>query len=217
MSSFPGNRALVLAVAAALGVALLASGVLLTGEPAAPPGSGSPDAPAGVPTSGGAPVDRFAPVEPAGNFTLVAPLNPDGTPADMAAYRGKALLVNFWATWCAPCIEELPAMGKLQAMLGGADFAVVTIALDEPDPAKVAPFLTAHGAGNLPALLDGNRSVDKVLSISALPTSLLVDRDGMIRARLTGDADWNCGAALDAVKAFIADGGVSTAKLERCQ
>jgi thiol-disulfide isomerase/thioredoxin len=219
MSSFPGNRALVLAVAAALGVALLASGVLLTGEPAAPPGSGNPDAsaPAGVPTSGGAPVDRFAPVEPAGNFTLVAPLNPDGTPADMAAYRGKALLVNFWATWCAPCIEELPALGKLQAMLGGADFAVVTIALDEPDAAKIAPFLAAHGAGNLPALLDGNRSVDKVMAVSALPTTLLIDADGMVRASLTGDAQWDCGAALAAVKAFIADGGVSTAKLERCQ
>lgn len=214
----PGNRALLSALAAVLLVALAAGAILWLDAPEEETGpAANMPTPAGVPTTGAAQPDQFAAVEPAGNFALVAPLQPDGKPADMTVYRGKALLVNFWATWCAPCIEELPALGKLQESLGGADFAVVTIALDEPDPAKVAPFLTAHGAGNLPAFVDGNRSVDKVLSISALPTSLLVDRDGMIRARLTGDAQWDCGAALEAVKAFSANGTVSLDKLDRCQ
>jgi thiol-disulfide isomerase/thioredoxin len=125
-------------------------------------------------------------------------------------------LVNLWATWCAPCIRELPSLAKLQDALGGKDFAVLTIALDEPDAAKVAPFLAQHGAANLPALIDGNRTIDKVMPVSALPTSFLVDKEGKVRATLTGDAEWDCGAALAAVQAFVADGTVSQDRLEPC-
>lgn len=212
------NRKLLWALAAVVLVVIAAGAALLLGTPreSATPVAGLP-APSGAPTATGAQVDRFTALEPAGDFALVAPLQPDGAPADMAAYRGKALVVNFWATWCGPCIKELPALGKLQTELGGADFAVVTIALDEPDPAKVAPFLAAHGAGMLPALVDVNRSINKVMAVSALPTSLLVDKAGQVRGALTGDAEWNCGAALEAVRAFVADGSVSTAKLEPCK
>lgn len=208
-----GNGKLIAALALVLLVAAGAAGLLLTAAPDTAP----MPAPGSAPTSGGAILDRLSPVAPAGNFALVAPLRPDGAQADMAAFRGKALLVNLWATWCAPCIEELPALGRLQETLGGDHFAVVTIALDEPDAAKVAPFLAQHGAGNLPALIDGNRSIDKVMKVSALPTSILVDRDGMIRASLTGDADWDCGAALEAVKAFVMDGSVSDTPLSACE
>ena len=164
-----------------------------------------------------APIDHFVPADPGLDFAAIAPLDPAGKPADMAAYRGKALLVNLWATWCAPCIKELPSLGKLQGTLGGADFAVVTIALDEPDAAKVAPFLAQHGAANLPALIDTNRTIDKVMPVSALPTSLLVDKEGKVRAVLTGDAEWHCGAALALVQAFVADGTVSQDKLAPCE
>jgi len=80
----------------------------------------------------------------------------------------------------------------------------------------VATFLAQHGAGNLPALIDGNRTIDKVMPVVALPTSFLVDRDGKVRATLTGDAEWHCGTALEAVKAFIADGTVNQDRLEPC-
>ena len=163
----------------------------------------------------GVPIDHLLAVDPAPDFAAVAPLDPSGKPADMAAYRGKALLVNLWATWCAPCIKELPSLAELEKTLGVADFAVVTIALDEPDAAKVAPFLAQHGPG-LPALIDTNRTIDKVTRVSALPTSFLVDKAGKVRAVLTGDAEWHCGAALAAVKGFVADGTVSQNKLEPC-
>jgi thiol-disulfide isomerase/thioredoxin len=152
-----------------------------------------------------------------GDFGLVAPVDGKGQPADMAPYKGKALLVNLWATWCAPCIQELPSLAKLQQELGGDEFQVVTIAIDERDPAKIAPFLAAHGAGNLPILIDLNRTIDKAAKVVALPTTLLVAPDGTVTAMLTGDARWNCGAALAAVKAFIADGTVSTDVLELCE
>ena len=161
------------------------------------------------------PVSRFAPVE--GDFSAVAPVDGKGQPVDMAPYRGKVLLVNLWATWCAPCIKELPSLAMLQQELGGDQFQVVTIAIDERDPAKIEPFLANHGAATLPALIDRDRTIEKVAQVIALPTSLLVDRDGKVKAMVTGDACWNEGTALAAVKAFIADGTVMTDELKTCE
>jgi thiol-disulfide isomerase/thioredoxin len=186
---------------------LLTAYVIQQGPEAAPPVAGA---------ASGTPEGRFAAV-PEADFGVVAPVDGKGQPADMTPYRGKALLVNLWATWCAPCIEELPSLGKLQQQVGGADFQVVTIAFQESDPGKIAPFLAAHGAGNLPALIDVDSTIAKVARVTALPTSLLVGRDGKVKAMLTGDARWTCGKALDAVKAFIADGTVSGAALEDCE
>ncbi len=202
------NRLLFLAIAAAVLLALIVDAMLIvdTGR--------QPEPAATAP--GGAPVGRFVAIDDA-EFSAVQPVDPKGQKADMSAYRGKALLVNLWATWCAPCIEELPSLGKLQEALGGDDFAVVTIAIDERDPARIAPFLAEHGAGNLPALIDLNRTVDKVARIAALPTSLLVGRDGKVKAMMTGDTRWHCGKPLEAVKAFIADGTVSQNTLEPCE
>jgi thiol-disulfide isomerase/thioredoxin len=208
------NRVLVIAIAAVLAV-IGVTGALLLRQPVEPAPSPAATAPtAGAPSSG-ALTGGFVPIS--ADFKLVAPVDGKGQPADMTPYRDKVLLVNLWATWCAPCIEELPALGKLQRELGDAGFQVVTIAIDERDPAKIEPFLAKHGADNLPVLIDRDRTIDKVAKVSALPTSLLVARDGTAKAMLTGDASWTCGKALDAVKAFIADGTVKQEPLEKCE
>jgi thiol-disulfide isomerase/thioredoxin len=204
------NRILLVAIAAVL-VAIGVVGALLYQQELAPAPPVATNAP--VPA---APVNRFVP-QPGGDFSSVAPVDGAGQKADMAPYRGKKLLVNLWATWCAPCIEELPSLGELQRELGGADFQVVTLAIDERDPGKIEPFLARHGAGNLPVLIDRDRTIDKVVKVIALPTSLLVERDGTVKAMLTGDARWNCGKALEAVKAFIADGTVMEDELGKCE
>ena len=201
-----------LIVAVAILVAIVGVVAVILKEPVPPAMTGA----APPPATSGAPNDRFVAVAD-GDFSAVAPLDANGQPADMARYRGKALLVNLWATWCAPCIEELPSLGKLQQALGGDAFQVVTIAFQESDPKKIEPFLAAHGAGNLPALIDVDSTIAKVARVTALPTSLLVGRDGKVKAMLTGDARWTCGKALDAVKAFIADGTVSGERLEDCE
>jgi thiol-disulfide isomerase/thioredoxin len=201
------NRILLIAIAAVLAVIGIV-GAITVQQPQAP----APSAAAPAPQS---PVSRFAPIE--GDFTAVAPVDGTGQPADMAPYRGKVLLVNLWATWCAPCIKELPSLGALQQELGGDQFQVVTIAIDERDPAKIEPFLAGHGAANLPVLIDRDRTVEKVTQVIALPTSLLVDPEGKVKAMVTGDACWNSGTALAAVKAFIADGTVMTDELTTCE
>jgi thiol-disulfide isomerase/thioredoxin len=199
------NRILLIAIAAALAVIGVVWALTMQ----------QPQAPAPAATAGKPPVSRFAPL--AGDFTMAAPVDGSGKPADMAPYRGKVLLVNLWATWCAPCIKELPSLGTLQQELGGDQFQVVTIAVDERDLAKIEPFLAQHGAGNLPVLIDRDRTLEKVLQVSALPTSLLVDREGKVKAMVAGDACWNRGTALAAVKAFIADGTVTTDELNSCE
>jgi thiol-disulfide isomerase/thioredoxin len=200
------NRILMIAIAAVLAAIGVVGAITLQ----------RPPEPTGEATTGiKPPVSRFAPIE--ADFGAVAPVDGAGKPVDMAPYRGKVLLVNLWATWCAPCIQELPSLGALQRDLGGEQFQVLTIAVDERDPAKIAPFLARHGADNLPALVDRDRTIDTVAQVVALPTSLLVDRDGAAKAMLTGDACWNQGAALAAVKAFIADGSVLTDELAPCE
>lgn len=199
------NRILMITIAAVLAVIGVVTALTLQ----------QPSAPAPAATGSKPPVSRFAPTD--GDFTVAAPVDGAGQPADMAPYRGKALLVNLWATWCAPCIKELPSLGTLQQELGSDRFQVVTIAVDERDPAKIGPFLAQHGAANLPVLIDRDRTLDKVVQVIALPTSLLVDVDGKVKAMLTGDACWNKGTALAAVKAFVADGTVMQDELEPCE
>ena len=201
------NRILLIAIAVVLAVIGIVWAITAQ-QPQAP-------APGTAATATTSPVSRFAPLE--GDFTVVAPIDGTGQPADMAPYRGKVLLVNLWATWCAPCIKELPSLGTLQQGLGGKQFQVVTIAIDERDPTKIEPFLAQHGATNLPVLIDHDRTIEKVAKVIALPTSLLVDRDGKVKAMVTGDACWNSGTALAAVKAFIADGTVMTDELKTCE
>jgi thiol-disulfide isomerase/thioredoxin len=204
------NRTLVIAIAAVLATIGVVGAILLQQELQPAPTTTATDPASGALTG------RFLPLAGA-DFSAVAPVDGQGAPADMAPYRGKALLVNLWATWCAPCIEELPSLGQLQQELGGEDFQVVTIAIDEREPSKIEPFLAKHGAANLPVLIDRDRTIDKVAKVIALPTSLLVDREGQVKAMLTGDARWNCGKALEAVKAFVADGTVKEDELGKCE
>lgn len=204
------NRILLIAIAAVL-AAIGVVGALLYQQELAPAPSVATTSPAPA-----APVGRFVPL-PGGDFASVAPVDGNGRPADMMPYRGKKLLVNLWATWCAPCIEELPSLGELQRALGGEGFQVVTLAIDERDPSKIGPFLAKHGAGNLPVLIDRDRTIDELVKVIALPTSLLVEQDGTVKAMLTGDARWNCGKGLEAVKAFIADGTVIEDELGMCE
>jgi len=127
----------------------------------------------------------------------------DGTDQTLAAYEGKVVLLNFWATWCAPCRKEMPGLSALQADLGGDDFAVVTVATGpNPAPAMVR-FMEEAGIDNLPLHTDPRQAFAHSMGVMGLPVSVLLDRNGQEIARLQGDADWSSDSARAIIAALI--------------
>lgn len=114
-----------------------------------------------------------------------------GAARTLADLRGRVVLVNLWATWCAPCIKEMPALDRLQAKLGGADFEVLAIALDRQGESVVRPFFDKLGLAKLALNLDPSNASSRTLAAPGLPTSVLVDREGREIGRVLGAAEWD--------------------------
>ena len=131
----------------------------------------------------------------------------EGRPVTMARYRGKVLLVNFWATWCGPCVHEMPTLDRLQAALGGADFAVLTVSLDRKGMAAVGPFWQEQGYRHLPILLDSRWKTARRLGVSGLPATFLLDRRHRIVGYLLGPAAWDSPQAKAFLRFYIARPG----------
>ena len=138
---------------------------------------------------------KLAAVEPAKPVPEVAFVDKDGTETTLAAFKGKALLVNFWATWCAPCREEMPSLDRLNAELGGEDFAVLTIATGRNPVPAVQKFFADEGIKTLPILRDERQTLARAMGVLGLPVTVLIDAEGHEVARLIGDADWSSDAA----------------------
>ena len=112
-----------------------------------------------------------------------------GKPVNLADFKGKVVLVNFWATWCAPCIEEMPSMQRLRSKLGLAGFEVLAVNFQEGQ-ARINDFLKKRPL-ELPILRDHDGSVRTVWGVRVFPTSFVIDTDQRIRYTVTGDVDWS--------------------------
>lgn len=115
--------------------------------------------------------------------------DPDGEPATLADFRGKPLLLNLWATWCAPCIKELPTLDAL-AVREGERLQVVTLSQDMEGRNKVRAFLDAGKFSQLEGWLDPEMKMMAALGIATLPTTILYDAQGKEVWRFVGDEDW---------------------------
>lgn len=125
----------------------------------------------------------------------VAFLGEDGSEMTLANYEGKHVVLNFWATWCAPCRKEMPGLSELQTELGGDELEVVTIATGRnPRPAMQA-FFDDIGVDNLPLHSDERQNLARSLGVLGLPVTLIIDPEGNEIARLQGDAEWNSDSA----------------------
>ena len=119
----------------------------------------------------------------------------DGSELTLAAFEGQYVLLNFWATWCAPCRKEMPHLSELQDEFGGDDFQVVTIATGLNQRPAMERFLDEIGVDNLPLHTDSNSALARDMGIVGLPVTLIMDPNGHEVARLIGDADWASGNA----------------------
>jgi len=115
----------------------------------------------------------------------------NGTKMTLADYEGQYVLLNFWATWCAPCRKEMPMLSDLQAEFGGDDFQVVTLATGRNAPPAMKKFFDEIGVDNLPLHRDPQSAVARDMAVLGLPVTALIDKNGNEIARLTGDADWS--------------------------
>jgi thiol-disulfide isomerase/thioredoxin len=124
----------------------------------------------------------------------IAFTKPDGTATRLSDFKGKTLLVNLWATWCAPCREEMPALDRLQAGFGGPHFEVVAINIDQRNLEKVRHFLEEANITRLTRYADPSAKVFSDLKSTqkafGMPTTLLIDPQGCELANLAGPADW---------------------------
>ncbi|SHH62616.1 TlpA family protein disulfide reductase [Marivita hallyeonensis] len=123
----------------------------------------------------------------------------EGEPVSLADYHGKWVLLNFWATWCAPCRKEMPMLSELQTEFGGEDFEVVTIATGRNPPPAMKTFFDEIGVGNLPLHRDPKSGLAREMGVLGLPITVILNPEGQEVARLRGDADW----ASDNAKAIL--------------
>ena len=128
----------------------------------------------------------------------------NGAETMLRDFRGKVVVLNFWATWCAPCVAEMPSLDRLQATMGPVGVQVVAISTDRGGRKVIDPFLEKHGLEHLTILLDQKSQMARALKARALPTTFILDAEGKIRGSLTGAAEWDSPAAMELIRYFLA-------------
>ena len=124
-----------------------------------------------------------------------------GAPKSLADYRGKVVLLNFWASWCPPCLREMPSMERLKQKMAGRPLEIV--ALDSAETPEEVNAFVARMKLSFPILLDPDGVNTRRWKVFALPTSFLLDAEGRVRYVLTGPTDWDEGEAIQVIEPLL--------------
>jgi thiol-disulfide isomerase/thioredoxin len=149
---------------------------------------------------------QFIPADPPRPAPEIAFADGEGKRLSLADFRGRVVLVNLWATWCEPCIREMPSLERLQTMLPAQDLAIVLVSQDRGGDRVVAPFLEKLGLAKLKSYLDPQSSVGRAFQVRGLPTSILIDRDGNELGRVEGALSWDGAPAQALLRWYVARG-----------
>lgn len=123
-------------------------------------------------------------------------------PQSLEQFKGKWVVLNFWATWCAPCRHEMPALDRLQAAL--PDIAVVPVATGRNAPEQITKFFTEAEVKNLTVLRDPKMQLARAMGVAGLPVTVILNPEGQEIARLIGDAEWDSAEAQAVMTALAA-------------
>jgi thiol-disulfide isomerase/thioredoxin len=119
----------------------------------------------------------------------------DGTSHHLAEFKGRGMVVNMWATWCVPCVAEMPSLEALSKALAPRDIAVLPLSSDRGGSEAVQTWYQAHGITALPVLLDPKGALARAFNARGIPTTVIINTAGQVTARLEGAADWASPAA----------------------
>jgi len=179
------------------------------------PGPGA-SAQANADTAGQAPLGEFLPASrpwpaPAAVFT-----DADGKTLSLRDFAGKLVLVNLWATWCAPCRREMPSLERLQTRLGDK-ITILAISEDRGGSKAVAPFIAKLGLKVVKTYLDPESAVGRAFKVDALPTSFLIDRQGRVLGRVEGEAEWDSPKMLAIINPLLSEDEVIKTSFPRAR
>ena len=171
------------------------------------------ETPAGAAHAAPVPAVQMPPPEPAEfPFDLLDPpralpelrfVDGEGRPLTLADFRGKVILLNIWATWCIPCLREMPTLDRLQAKLGGPRFEVVVLSIDIGGVGVVKKFYRALRLEALGIYVDKTTRARTALGITGIPTTLLIDRQGREIGRFAGPAEWDSQEAIKTIRRYL--------------
>jgi thiol-disulfide isomerase/thioredoxin len=152
---------------------------------------------------------QFIPANPPRPAPEIGFADSEGKRLTLADFRGRVVLINLWATWCQPCIREMPSLDRLRAALPEQDLAIVLISQDRGGDKVVAPFFAKLALAALKTYLDPQSTVGHALEVRGLPTSLLIDRDGKELGRVEGAVEWDGAPAQALLRWHIDRGGAA--------
>lgn len=129
-----------------------------------------------------------------------------GKTANLAQFKGRVVVLNLWATWCAPCVKEMPELDRLQGMFPTKDLAVVTVSMDMAGWRAVEPFWEKRGLKNITPYLDKKNELALGFKARGLPLTVIYDRQGKEVARIAAPAIWDAKPAIDLIAVLVAQG-----------
>ncbi len=127
----------------------------------------------------------------------------DGKAASLEQFRGKVVVLNMWATWCAPCREEMPSLDRLQAEVDPSKILVVALSVDHAGPERVLSFLKDIGVSHLSVYRDPDMSAIRAVKSPGLPTTIVLDPKGQEVGRVLGGADWSDPKVVSALESLL--------------
>jgi thiol-disulfide isomerase/thioredoxin len=159
---------------------------------------------------------EFIPTSPPSPAPEISFVDLAGDTVSLAEFAGKFVLVNLWATWCEPCLREMPSLDRMQRHLGDK-ITVVAISEDRGGSKTVEPFIDKLGLKSFKTYLDPKSGAGRAFKVEGLPSSFLIDREGRVLGRVEGAAEWDSPKLLGVLKSFLGGDEVIKASFRRAR